>query len=248
MKAVIAVVAVALAMLCSPAAKAWNCPSGMIRQQAPAGTPSSTPYYDVVEGIAFICETPNSSTGSSNTNSNNNTNSNTNSNSNKSSSSSSATGGSVKNSGNSNVNVKNTVTVAPKITSTNEQAQSQYQAQQQKQSISNSGNSSSEAVASGNGDNSNNTYVPQQTATAVAPIAPATVPCFKGIGVGAQGPAFGASFGGGKIDATCSALEVARSFAAMGNRVAYCKMMLSIKTVQNAGVTMDMCLAVEPKK
>ena len=55
MKAVIAVVGLALAMLCSPAAKAWNCPSGQIRQQAPAGTPTSTPYYDVVEGIAFIC-------------------------------------------------------------------------------------------------------------------------------------------------------------------------------------------------
>jgi len=34
---------------------AWNCPTGQIRQQAPTGTPTTTPYYDVVEGIAFIC-------------------------------------------------------------------------------------------------------------------------------------------------------------------------------------------------
>ena len=34
---------------------AWDCPTGQIRQQAPAGTPTTTPYYDVVEGIAFIC-------------------------------------------------------------------------------------------------------------------------------------------------------------------------------------------------
>ena len=33
----------------------WNCPTGQIRQQAPPGTPTTTPFYDVVEGIAFIC-------------------------------------------------------------------------------------------------------------------------------------------------------------------------------------------------
>jgi hypothetical protein len=55
MKAVIACFVVVFATLCSPAAKAWNCPAGQIRQQAPAGTPTTTPYYDVVEGIAFIC-------------------------------------------------------------------------------------------------------------------------------------------------------------------------------------------------
>jgi len=55
MKAVIASLVLVLAALCSPVAKAWNCPAGQIRQQAPAGTPTTTPYYDVVEGIAFIC-------------------------------------------------------------------------------------------------------------------------------------------------------------------------------------------------
>lgn len=42
-------------MFLSIGSLAWNCPSGQIRQQAPPGTPVSTPYYDVVEGIAFIC-------------------------------------------------------------------------------------------------------------------------------------------------------------------------------------------------
>ena len=44
--------AIAALMLAAPAL-AWNCPTGQIRQQAPSGTPTTTPYYDVVEGIAF---------------------------------------------------------------------------------------------------------------------------------------------------------------------------------------------------
>ena len=36
-------------------AKAWTCPSGQIRQQAPAGTPTTAPGYDVIQGIPFIC-------------------------------------------------------------------------------------------------------------------------------------------------------------------------------------------------
>ncbi|MGA2886189.1 MAG: hypothetical protein ABSE80_13760, partial [Halobacteriota archaeon] len=39
----------------SAPAFAWDCPTGQIRQQAASGTPTTTPYYDVVEGIAFIC-------------------------------------------------------------------------------------------------------------------------------------------------------------------------------------------------
>lgn len=44
-----------LGLFAASAAHAWQCPSGQIRQQAPAGTPTTAPYYDVVEGIAFIC-------------------------------------------------------------------------------------------------------------------------------------------------------------------------------------------------
>lgn len=36
-------------------AKAWSCPSGQIRQQAPTGTPTTAPGYDVIQGIPFIC-------------------------------------------------------------------------------------------------------------------------------------------------------------------------------------------------
>ena len=83
-----------LSVVASVNALAWNCPTGQIRQQAPTGTPTTTPYYDVVEGIAFICvpttpTTPASNgTTVANTNTNNLTN-NSSANSNSSSSSSS---------------------------------------------------------------------------------------------------------------------------------------------------------------
>src|ERR1035438_5267490 len=108
-------------MLCVPAF-AWNCPAGQIRQQAPAGTPTTTPYYDVVEGIAFICvpstPTPNPST-ASNTNTNTNSNSNTN-------------------------NVNNTLTNKIQNTVSNQQSQKQQQQQQQNQSqVATGGNATS---------------------------------------------------------------------------------------------------------
>ena len=122
----------ALAALCSPAAKAWNCPAGQIRQQAPAGTPASTPYYDVVEGIAFICVPANQAVNGGNisstiSNLNNNSNSNSNTNNNSAKSTSNST--SVSNSN-----------------STARAMSNQKQNQTQAQSISNSGNSSSEAA------------------------------------------------------------------------------------------------------
>jgi DNA repair exonuclease SbcCD nuclease subunit len=68
MKLAIAVAILSLSSLCW----GWNCPSGQIRQQAPAGTPTTAPYYDVVEGIAFICvpSTSTAPTSVSNTNTN----------------------------------------------------------------------------------------------------------------------------------------------------------------------------------
>src|SRR5208282_1659058 len=115
-----------LAVTLVPSVRAWNCPSGQIRQQAPAGTPTNAPYYDVVEGIAFICvpatppvtpptTTPSSSTSSSSANS---------------TSTSQATGGSVSNSGNNANTNKNTA-----------QGGTATQGQQQSQSLTNSGNS-----------------------------------------------------------------------------------------------------------
>ena len=105
-------------------------------------------------------------------------------------SSSTATGGSVTASGNSsnkNTNTSNSTS-----------------------SASNNGN--------GNGNGSNNSSfsstveapkIPVQTA--YAPPAIPTAQCFKGMSGGAQTMAFGASFGGGKIDQNCAILEAARS-------------------------------------
>jgi hypothetical protein len=102
---------------------------------------------------------------------------------------------------------------------------------------------SSSATATGNGDNSNNyenfTNVPRDTATAVAPTVLPTVPCFKGIGAGIQGPAFGASFGGGKIDANCAELEASRLAPSL---IARCKVYIMNKYVRAAGVTLDDCM------
>ena len=98
--------------------------------------------------------------------------------------------------------------------------------------------------SSANNNGNVNIETPRQTATAIAPNVYPTVPCFKGIGVAGQGPAFGFSFGGGKVDQNCTILETARSFAAVGNRLAYCKVMLTDKYVKKAGVTMEDCMFV----
>lgn len=90
MKRVFGLGLAALALMFCTTAKAWDCPAGQIRQQAPAGTPTTTPYYDVVEGIAFICvpatppvtPTTPSSTATSSSNSTSNANSSSTSNSN----------------------------------------------------------------------------------------------------------------------------------------------------------------------
>jgi hypothetical protein len=267
-------------------AQAWNCPAGQIRQQAPPGTPTSAPGYDVVEGIAFICVpvTPATDPGSSSTsnatsNSNSQSNSNSKSNSNSSATGGTATanggnatavglggaggqggaggsvkdsgnstnvntnvaqggqGGSVKDSGNSSVNNSGNSKIENSGNSNQKQSQNQGQSQTSKSS------------ANGNGDNSNNssytTNVPRDTATAVAPVVLPTVPCFKGFGVGAQGPAFGASFGGGKIDKNCAELEAARQAPTL---IAKCKILLTNKYYIDAGVTMDDCMAIpEPR-
>src|SRR5271170_6539011 len=95
MKAVIAVVVLALAALCSPAAKAWNCTqAGQIRVQVPAGTVGSGQgdgpgQVDTVEGLTFQCQTPPAppTTPTSNPSSNSNSSANANSNSNSTSTS-----------------------------------------------------------------------------------------------------------------------------------------------------------------
>ena len=145
-------------------------------------------------------------------------------------------GGSVKNSGNSSINNSGNSKIENSGNSNQKQSQNQGQSQ-----VATGGKSS----ANGNGDNSNNsssvTNVPRDTATAIAPPVYPTVPCFKGIGIGAQGPAFGASFGGGKIDQNCAELEAARQAPTL---IARCKILLTNKFYQKAGVSMEDCMAV----
>lgn len=98
-------------------------------------------------------------------------------------------------------------------------------------------------VKSSNANSSNVAIsAPRNTASAIAPPMYPTVPCFKGVSVGAQGPAFGASFGGGKIDQNCAILETARSFAGVEAYTAYCKVMLTNKYVKKAHVSMEDCM------
>ena len=210
----------------------WNCPAGQIRQQAPAGTSTSTPYYDVVEGIAFICvptpvtpvtPTTSGAVKSVNKNLNNNTNTNTNANTN-----------------NNNLN------------QTQQQKQQQQQAQNQNQNAtatSNATGGNSTATggnAVGNGNNSNDTVtniaapkIPVNSAI-TPPIMP-TVPCFKGFGGAVQSGMLGGSFGGGKVDPGCDARELARSFTGP-QTVASCKILIATKKAKAAGVTMEDCL------
>lgn len=236
MKAVIAAVVLVLATLCSPAAKAWNCPAGQQRVQAPAGTPTTAPYYDVVEGIAFVCEpiptTPPPSTSGSSANAASNANSTSTSNS-----SSQANGG----------NATSTATGG-------NQQQKQNQSQTATGGNATGGNASAQggtASASNNGNGSNNASYSNTTNVAASkipvasayapPVLPAN-PCFKGFGVGVQTMAVGGSFGGGKIDGNCAILETARLAPSL---LAKCKVYITDKYAKAAGVTLDDCLLQE---
>jgi hypothetical protein len=234
--AVIAAVVLVLAALCSPAVKAWDCPAGQIRQQAPAGTPTTAPYYDVVEGIAFICvpvtppTTPSTSGSSANAASNANSTSTASSNSN-----SSATGG----------NASSTATGG-------NQKQNQNQSQTATGGNATGGNASAQGgSASNNGNGSNNASYSNTTNVAASkipvasafapPVLPAN-PCFKGFGVGIQTMAVGGSFGGGKIDGNCAILETARLAPSL---LAKCKVYITDKYAKAAGVTLDDCMQQE---
>ena len=250
--------AVALILMCSGQAKAWNCSDPLAeRVVVPSNTTGTQGDGDgqlvTYQGQVYECEvvppTPASTGGNSNATSNSNSNS---------QSAASATGGSslsrstatggnatggnanaaVSNSGNATVSNNVVASGGAGGTAT---ARGGNQKQTQSQSLTDSGNSS--ANATGNGDNSNNstsvTNVPRSAATAYAPIVPPTTPCFKGYSGGGQGTMFGFSFGGGKIDANCAELEASRLAPSL---VARCKVYITNKYVKQAGVTLDDCL------
>lgn len=114
-----------------------------------------------------------------------------------------------------------------------------------------SSNQSQTATASGNGvgngNNSDNSSTvindERSVASAYAPSMSATAPCFKAYAGGGQGLLFGASFGGGKIDANCAALEASRQAPSI---IARCKIFLTTKYAKEAGVTMEDCMP-QPK-
>ncbi len=82
----------------------------------------------------------------------------------------------------------------------------------------------------------------RQTASAIAPETFPTVPCFKAYSGAGQAAGFGFSLGGGKIDKGCEAREDARLLAAIGSKVAACKVILSLPEVANSGVTLEECV------
>ena len=240
MKAVIAAVVLAMAVFCSPAAKAWDCTQpGQIRVQVPSGTVGTGTgdgpgQVVTVEGITFQCQTPPTPpTTPSNPGSTSASTSNSSSNSTSGASSSSTANG-----GNATAAGGN-----------------QKQGQQQTAtggSVSGSGNSTnsntSTSSASNNGNGANNSTYSNVTDVAaskipVASSAPVTIlpanPCFKGFGGGIQTMAFGGSFGGGKIDGNCAILEASRLAP---NIIARCKVYISNKYVKAAGVTLEDCL------
>ena len=208
---------------------AWNCPTGQIRQQAPTGTPTTTPYYDVVEGIAFICvpSTPPTTPVPPNAVNTNTNTANSAANS-VSTSGASATGGSA--------------------SSNQTQKQKQQQSQTQSNTSTNTNANSSQSAGGSVSDvgNSQTTVEAPKIPvnTAVAPPVFSTTNCFKGFSAGGQTAVGGLSFGGGGIDKNCSALITAQDYFAMGNRLAACKVITSTKASKDAGVTLADCMNV----
>ena len=239
----------------SAPAFAWDCPTGQIRQQAASGTPTTTPYYDVVEGIAFICvPTPTTPTTTPSTTSNTSTSNSTSGATSTSTSGANATGGNsnatggnsssksgVSNSGNSTVGpITNT------LSNTNTLSQKQGQKQSQSQSNTSTNNNQSAGGSVSNVGNSQTLVEAPQIPvnTAVAPPVFSTTNCFKGYSAGAQTPLIGGSFGGGGIDKNCAAERIAQDYYAMGNRLAACKVITNTKASKDAGVTMADCMNV----
>jgi hypothetical protein len=161
-------------------------------------------------------------------------------------SSSTATGGSatsssgVSNSGNSSNTNTNNNTAQGGAGGNATQGQKQGQSQTQSSSSDNSGGNSSNSYSS-----NTNVEAPKiPVATAFAPTTIPTVSCFKGFGAGVQTMPVGASFGGGKIDENCRALQTALHAP---NRVTYCKIYINLQDSKKAGITMADCMATDPE-
>ena len=205
---------------------AWNCNTpGQIRIQVPAGTVGSGtgdgPGQVVVDnGLTFECETlPTTAPNAGNTNTN------TNSSTSTSGSTSTATGGNATATGGN---------------STSNQTQGQKQGQSQS-----SNNQSAGGSVSNVGNSVENIAAPKiPVATADAPPVFSTANCFKGFSGGAQTAVAGLSFRGGGVDKNCAAERAAQDYLASGNRLAFCKVMVTTKQSKDAGVTLEDCMNV----
>ena len=191
---------------------AWDCPTGQIRQQAASGTPTTTPYYDVVEGIAFICvptpTTPTTTPSTTTSNSTSGANATSGSTSSANASGGNATSKSgVSNSGNSNVKVSNSLANTNSLSNT----------QGQKQSQSNSSTNANQS-AGGSVENVGNEQTIVQRSAPIA-YAPTIFPsgCNGSISGGASAPFGGISIGGTKQDHHCQAMQTAAMFLSQGN-------------------------------
>jgi hypothetical protein len=147
---------------------------------------------------------------------------------------------------NTNTN-SNTNTSTSSSTSTATASSNQSQSQQQSQTATGGNATATGGNATNGGQSNSQTYVQRQAAATAFSQAAPTAPCIKGYGGGVQGMAGGISLSGGKIDENCAALETARSYALLGSRLAACKVIVNTKASKKAHVTMEDCMAEEPK-
>jgi len=215
---------------------AWDCPTGQIRQQAASGTPTTTPYYDVVEGIAFICvptpTTPTTTPSTTTSNSTSGANATSGSTSSANASGGNATSKSgVSNSGNSNVKVSNSLANTNSLSNT----------QGQKQSQSNSSTNANQS-AGGSVENVGNEQTIVQRSAPIA-YAPTIFPsgCNGSISGGASAPFGGISIGGTKQDHHCQQMQTAAMFLSQGNLEAATRILCRTWAARDAKLTLDEC-------
>jgi len=217
---------------------AWDCPTGQIRQQAASGTPTTTPYYDVVEGIAFICvptpTTPTTTPSTTTSNSTSGANATSGSTSSANASGGNATSKSgVSNSGNSNVKVSNSLANTNSLSNT--------QGQKQSQSQSNSSTNANQS-AGGSVENVGNEQTVVQRSAPPA-LGPTIFPsgCNGSISGGASAPFGGISIGGTKQDHHCQAMQTAAMFLSQGNLEAATRILCRTWAARDAKLTLDEC-------
>ena len=243
-------------LLLTAAARAWpSCSGNWI--QVPAGTSTANGAIVTENGQTFQCQKPTPTPTPTATNSNTSTNSNANANNNANSNTNSN-----KNTNTSASNSASTASASQEQQQTANGGSATATGGASQSTVKNSGNSSNSNVNTANGgagglanaaasnnssgnqtsvSENNITNIPRQTASAIAPDTIPTSPCFKSFSGAGQGPAFGFSFGGGKIDKGCDDRETARLFAVAGNRLAFAKIMCDTPAAKRARLTIDDC-------